>query len=283
MRARSLSYPRIICLLAILAVIAGCEPEALVKKKVPQGLQEALTFSASKGKKRKAEPSKREQVTLRIVSPANKGVYPLRRTVLFKAKIHSGGQRIKQKDLIWSVPSGNAKKKKIIGRGRSFRKKLSLGRHRVTLTLSLSKERKVVARSHFRVSAGLIGKVLAGGRGLADTDIVVTETKGSGAAKRYKTAHDGTFFFEIPSGDVRKITPSKKGFSFSPPYLMVQGPSPKGEVVFRGTAAKIWDIRLTDARENGETLRNVCPGQEAYVRAAVESKTPVKDLKAFLV
>lgn len=283
MRALSSQYPIMILLIAILAVIGGCDPEALVKKKVPQPLQQTLTFSSSEGKKRAVEAKKPEEVTLRIASPANKEVYPLSRPVLFQARIQARGRRIKEKDLVWKLRSGKAKKEKTIGRGRSFRKELPLGMHQVTLTMSLSEERKLVAKSHFRVAAGVVGKVLADGRGLAGTDIVVTGTEEKGAVKRYKTGPDGTFFLEIPSGGVHKITPFKKEFSFSPPYMMVQGPSRAGEVVFRAARAQISDIRLTDAREKGKTLRDVCPGQEAYVRAVIRSKDPVTDLKAFLV
>ena len=63
-----------------LSILAGCDPEALIKNKVPEPLRNALTFGKPSPGTQGRQPA---ATTAEIVMPRENGVYPVGKEMVF--------------------------------------------------------------------------------------------------------------------------------------------------------------------------------------------------------
>jgi tetratricopeptide (TPR) repeat protein len=274
---------RLFCLLGLIVAVAGCDPESLVRQKVPEPIQELLTFSDGARKTKGRRPGKAVQVELKVTSPAPNSAHPAGKPIAFRASVRVDGEDVKNPDVAWSLFQGQGKPLKPIGRGLTLNLPFDAGSHRVDVAVSMPENVKATTSVSFRVFMSLSGKVIHNGQGLSDVDLTLTESKGEPVVARAKSAKDGTFAIEMPPQGWFKLAPSKSEFSFSPPYQMVQHVTPAVTPEFVGARAQIQQVRLTATDDSDENLQSVCPEQELRLKADIKSEAPVTNLQAALV
>jgi len=274
---------RLLFLMALLIACAGCDPEAIVRTKVPDPIKEFLTFSDSAGKAKRGGHGKTAQVELTVTSPANNSAHPAGRPITFRASALVEGQDLKTTDLTWALFEGQGKPLKPIGRGVTFNRPFDPGAYRVDVTISLPDNVKVTKSVNFRAFLSVSGKMIHNSRGLADVDLTLSDQKGGPVVSRAKSGPDGSFVIEIPAQGSFKLAPSKSEFSFSPPYQVVRHGEQPATPEFVGAKAQIQKVRLTATQESDDNLQSVCPEQEIRLKAEVRSEVPVTRVQAALV
>ena len=270
-----------VLIIASLSILVGCDPETVIRNKVPEPLQQALTFgppgAAQKGKAADA-------ATVEIVAPRNAGSYPVGKATVFEGRVKFAGEKPAQMpELVWTLfpeknPAGVP-----LGKGTLIRKQLDPGRYRVTLAMT-QEGNSVVKDVNFRVVYSMSGKVTAAdGSGLAGTDINLTDLEGSKVASKAQTGPNGVFTIEFPSEDQYRIVPEKKGFSFSPVSQAVKFSREPVELAFKGVKGEISGIRLTESEKTDEELRTICPHQEAWLKLNIKFERKLTRVEPFLV
>ena len=274
---------RHLCLIGILIASSGCDPEALVKRKVPEPIKNILTFSATADKGKPRAPGQPAQMVLDVASPGENTAHPAGRPITFQASARTNGQEVKNPDLTWALFEGQGKPVKPIGRGLSFNHQFDPGSYRVDLTLALPGNVRVTKSVSFRVFAGMSGKVTHNGQGFSGVDLTLTDQKGESVLATAKSATDGGFIIEVPPQGSFRLTPSKGEFNFSPPYRAFRHTERPATADFVGAKAQIQQVRLTPGVESDENLQIVCPEQQVRVKATIKSELPIVRLQVELV
>jgi len=286
-------YLGAICLVGSLAVVAGCDPEALIKKKVPEPLQSALTFSSTRDAKKAPAKAAEPEPQLAIIVPANNAFYPVGRPVRFQARVEPESLKVEDKRLTWQIfqmmPSPDPKKgptlgpPRPIGSGRNVSAEVGPGSYQVELTLAMGGKGNIVKKGNFRVDVSVSGRVVHNGQGLPETDFTLAEAQTQKTVAGGKSDKEGVFFVELPPTGNYRLTPSKPGFSFNPPYAYVARKPQPVKVDFQGAKARIEGIQLIPDETSDEKIEELCPEQMAFLKAAVASEAPVKDLTVVLI
>ncbi len=272
---------RMVLIVAGLSVLIGCDPETVVKSKVPEPLRKALTFGPA-GAAPKAKQS--EAASAEIASPKNGEAYPAGKEIVFRGSAKLATEDKTQKpELVWTLFPEKTPAGVPLGNGNSVRKQLDPGRYRVELAL-VQEGRKVAKNVNFRVVITMSGKVTAAdGSGLPGTDVDLTDLEGNKVVSTTQSGRDGTFTVEFPSEDQFRIVPRKKGFSFSPVSQVVKFSREPVQIVFKGVKGEISDIRLTESEKTDENVRNICPQQEAWLKLSIKFDQKIARVEPFLV
>ena len=272
---------RMVLIVAGLSVLIGCDPETVVKSKVPEPLRKALTFGPA-GAAAKAKQS--EAASVEITAPKNGEAYPAGKEIVFRGSAKLASEDKTQKpELVWTLFPEKTPAGVPLGNGNSVRKQLDPGRYRVELAL-VQEGRKVAKNVNFRVVISMSGKVTAAdGSGLPGTDIDLTDLEGNNVVSTTQSGRDGAFTVEFPSENQFRIAPRKKGFSFSPVSQVVKFSREPVQIVFKGVEGEISDIRLTESEKTDENVRNICPQQEAWLKLSIKFDNKITRVEPFLV
>lgn len=272
---------RMVLIVAVLSVLIGCDPETVVKSKVPEPLRKALTFGPA-GAAAKAKQS--EAASVEITAPKNGEAYPAGKEIVFRGSAKLASEDKTQKpELVWTLFPEKTPAGVPLGNGNSVRKQLDPGRYRVELAL-VQEGRKVAKNVNFRVVISMSGKVTAAdGSGLPGTDIDLTDLEGNNVVSTTQSGRDGAFTVEFPSENQFRIAPRKKGFSFSPVSQVVKFSREPVQIVFKGVEGEISDIRLTESEKTDENVRNICPQQEAWLKLSIKFDNKIARVEPFLV
>ena len=272
---------RMVLIVAGLSVLIGCDPETVVKSKVPEPLRKALTFGPA-GAAAKAKQS--EAASVEITAPKNGEAYPAGKEIVFRGSAKLASEDKTQKpELVWTLFPEKTPAGVPLGNGNSVRKQLDPGRYRVELAL-VQEGRKVAKNVNFRVVISMSGKVTAAdGSGLPGTDIDLTDLEGNNVVSTTQSGRDGAFTVEFPSENQFRIAPRKKGFSFSPVSQVVKFSREPVQIVFKGVEGEISDIRLTESEKTDENVRNICPQQEAWLKLSIKFDNKIARVEPFLV
>ena len=281
----SLRYLMATGLMAILLIVNGCDPQDVIKQKVPEPLKEAM--SDGKDAPRSGEGGSgesQEKVSIEIVTPKRNSVYPAGEKISFEAKTTiPEAKDVKKATVVWMLYRDTAKKGVQIGRGDLIKKTLEAGKYRVSATL-LIRDRKTVKTSTFRVANTVAGKITADdGVPLAGTKVVISEMGGDEPKHTARSGKDGTFSVEIPEEGYYRLMPKKEGYSFLPYSRIVKYTNPPVRQSFKGTKAQITDITFTEDAEGEASLDSVCPLQQSYLSFAVKSDVKPKSVRVYLV
>jgi tetratricopeptide (TPR) repeat protein len=272
---------RMVLIVAGLSVLIGCDPETVVKSKVPEPLRKALTFGPA-GAAAKAKQS--EAASVEITAPKNGEAYSAGKEIVFRGSAKLASEDKTQKpELVWTLFPEKTPAGVPLGNGNSVRKQLDPGRYRVELAL-VQEGRKVAKNVNFRVVISMSGKVTAAdGSGLPGTDIDLTDLEGNKVVSTTQSGRDGAFTVEFPSENQFRIAPRKKGFSFSPVSQVVKFSREPVQIVFKGVEGEISDIRLTESEKTDESVRNICPQQEAWLKLTIKFDNKIARVEPFLV
>ncbi len=263
-------------LVAVLVFATGCDPETMVRNKVPGWLQSLLGAQPRKAGATTAKGP--TGPSLKILGPTNNEVFPVGKRVAFRAEGKlEGGQPAVPKDLVWKV------KGQKIGNGPSVSKQFPAGKYQADLTMVLPGQKTISQKVSFRVANLLTGTILFDGKGLAGTKVVLESAESVEVAAESLTKKDGTFALEIPAKGAFRVVPRKKGFSFNPPSLDVRHTKEAQPVKFTAAKGGITDIKLTATEDSETPLAHICPEQVAYLKANISSEAPVTKLQVIMI
>jgi tetratricopeptide (TPR) repeat protein len=213
--------------------------------------------------------------------------------VHFQARVEPESLKVDDKRLSWRIfqmtPSPDPKKgptagpPRPIGSGRNVSAEVGPGSYQVELSLAMGEKGNIVKKGNFRVDVSVSGRVVHNGQGLPETDFTLAEVQTQKKVAEGRSDREGAFFVELPPTGNYRLTPSKPGFSFNPPYaFVVRKPQPV-KVDFQGAKARIEGIRLIPDETSDEEIEELCPDQIAFFKAAVESEARVRDLTVLLI
>jgi tetratricopeptide (TPR) repeat protein len=272
---------RMVLIAAGLSILIGCDPETVVKSKVPEPLQKALTFGPAGAAPKGKQP---EAASVEIAAPKNGESYPAGKEIVFRGSAKLASEDKTQKpELVWTLFPETTPAGVPLGKGSSVRKQLDPGRYRVELAL-VQEGRKVAKNVNFRIVISMSGKVTtADGSGLPETEIDLTDLDGNHVVSTTQSGNDGAFTVEFPSEDQFRIVPRKKGFSFTPVSQVVKFSREPVQLVFKGVKGEISDIRLTESEKAEENLGNICPQQEAWLKLSIKFDHKIARVEPSLV
>ncbi len=137
---------RMVLIVAGLSILIACDPETVIKSKVPQPLQKALTF----GPQGTGPKSKQIQTaTVEIVAPKSGAAYPAGKEIIFQGKVKMAAESKQEKpELVWTLfpeknPTGVP-----LGKGNSVKKQLHTGNYRAELAM-VQEGRKISKNVNF--------------------------------------------------------------------------------------------------------------------------------------
>jgi tetratricopeptide (TPR) repeat protein len=269
-------------LVLTLVCVTGCDPETLVREKVPAPLKNALTFvdtpASGKGSKKAGAAA-----SLRIVSPKKNAALPVDAPILFRAEAKlPDGTKPGRSAVVWQVTKRGLKPQEI-GRGLTVKHKLDPGDYALKVTFVTGQKKDLVHKSKFRIVFSVSGTVTSSGQGVPGAQLVLTTLDGKKQIAKTKTGKDGAYFIEIPPGERYRLTPSKKGFSFSPLQQIFSFDGKSVHVDFVTAEAALENIRLTASADSEKPLLSICPKQEVYLKLAIKSETVADRIEASLV
>ncbi|AFM23211.1 tetratricopeptide repeat protein [Desulfomonile tiedjei] len=260
----------------VMACLTGCDPEALVKRKVPEPIQDLLTLGSAASLKTPLTPE-----AIQIVSPKKDTVYPSHQPTTFQVNLKAPGDKPFEDPIItWTLfPEGKGQQP--LGNGLSLKKKLEPGKYRVEVTLAV-KDQKVSQTINFRQAMMMRGKtVLANGKPVAGVELELKDLDENLISKT-QSGDNGTFIVEIPSDNPFRLSPSKKKFSFNPLSKVIKY-NPEEQIDFTGFEVEISDVLLVASVDATEPALSICPYQELYLKYKLQSDTPPKKIEAQLI
>jgi tetratricopeptide (TPR) repeat protein len=266
-----------IALTMMFAFLAGCDPEALIKQKVPEPVQSVLTFGNS-------SPKNKVPLTvsvLEVVSPKKDGVLPTNEDTLFKVNLKPPGDKpFENPDVNWTLFTEGTDQVQL-GQGLSVKRKLAPGKYRVQVTLTV-KDQKVSQTLSFRQALMLSGKVVTTeGSPLPGVELDLWDLNDQLVAKT-QSGNDGKFSLEFPSESAFRLMPSKKEYSFLPIELVVKY-APEAKLDFTAIKAEISDIYLADSEQSTTPVKYFCPHQEIFLKLKIKSESRPRRIEAQLV
>ncbi|MBM4327774.1 MAG: hypothetical protein FJ118_11495 [Deltaproteobacteria bacterium] len=266
----------------IVCATTACDPEALVKEKVPKPIQEFLTFSEPAPGKKPGAPAPPAGV-VKILSPTAKGRHISGKPILFQAEAQlRDGKPVEGKALVWKVFKEKEQQGKVIGTGTRLEAKIDRGAYRVEAQMALPGGGNVVAKDTFRVAQALEGKVDYGGAGLAGVELILRSPDGAQELSKVMTDKYGGFVIEIPHDGPFLLAPRHEEMSFNPVSKEARASTKPQELVFQASRARILELLLTSSSGSKEPLQRICPGQEAYLKLGFTSENPIMRMEARL-
>jgi tetratricopeptide (TPR) repeat protein len=141
----------------------------------------------------------------------------------------------------------------------------------------------MVKRVNIRVAMSISGKVVSGGKGVPDAQLILTDITGEKELGKTKSDAKGEFSLEFPQNIVSRLVVRKPGYCFSPLHRVFDFQGKSERVVFKGAKATIQDIMLTSSADSNEPLKNLCPGDQAYFKAGYKTNKRVMRVETSLV
>ena len=273
-------FVQVSLILAGVLILAGCDPETLIKDKVPKPIQSLLTF----GSPAKGKGSKAMAATLNLIAPRTNQLFSVDQEVEFQADVRTDEPKKQENpQFTWMLFKEPDEKGLKAATAKSFKKKLEPGNYRVEVTAAYG-EQKLVKKSNFRVAFTAPGQVtVPDGAGLAGVEIVLTELNSDKVVFRTQTDPKGGFTAEsLAEGDF-VITPRKKEYSFSPIYKTAKLGRQSSALEFKAVKAEVDRLRLTDRAQADESLESLCPGQDAYLKLDLKAEDKPSRADVFLV
>jgi len=273
-------FLRISAVLVIFCLVAGCDPEEIIRNKVPLFLQELLTFGSSPAGKKVGIPL---DSLFKIKSPKPNEVIPVDKETVFQAELKIEDDKGPKPELIWTIfrekqPSGEE-----IGRGPSLRKKLPRGKYRAELAL-IRNEQRAIHKVNFSVGYVVSGKVLTEeGASVPQVELKLTDPVSHQLVGDVRVRNDGTFSVELPSEADFKLTPFKKGYTFTPLYQMVKHGKEQAAIQFTAQKGEISDIHLKEGKDAETNLDSICPSQALFVKFQTDLENKPSLFEVFLV
>jgi tetratricopeptide (TPR) repeat protein len=273
-----------ICLIGCLLILAGCDPQELIEQRVPKPVQEAL--GGTGGEKPGGKPGLPAKAVVDIVSPPNGALVSVDQDVVFQARVKvlnvKKGKPPLKPELVWKLYSAADKKGAVIGNSETAHKKLTPGDYKVDLSITTG-EGTSVKKVSFKVAHTMGGRITGmDGKGLPDTEILVTGGDGVKEFSKERTNKDGSFTIAVPEKGKFRVTPKRQGFSFIPLHNTLSFSKPAPVIAFQGVKAEIKSIRLLDADGQRE-LDSVCPLRQVCVSYQMESEVKPEYSEALLV
>lgn len=276
MRLRSY---RTVCIASALAIVAGCDPGALVKSKVPEPIKNLLTIEGLG----RPDPNK-PVATIDVVQPKPNSVHGSQDQVTFQANVDTGKFKFPTPPVIsWQLTSLKDKKQKALGNGANVSKKLEAGQYEAEITVEAI-GRKASKKVAFRVTLQMPGKVVnPEGKGVPGVEMVVTDRDGGNVLSRVQTDNRGQFRIEVPAGGKFTVKPRKAGLAFFPVSQAMTYNAKAPAMVFRAIEAEIRNVKLVDSADQATPASTLCPGEQALLSFEVAAKTPPKSFEVTLV
>ncbi|MBI5248673.1 MAG: hypothetical protein HY912_04195 [Desulfomonile tiedjei] len=261
----------------LLLSLAGCDPEALIKSKVPEPVQSALTLGGSPSKSKiQLNPS-----VIEIVSPKKGAVYATNEETTFEVRLKPPGEKpLENPEVSWTLfPEG--KNQVQLGGGPKVKRKLDPGKYRAEATLTV-KDQKVSQSITFREGLMLTGKVVTTeGVPLPGVDLELWDSNEQVVSK-VQSANDGKFAVEFPSEGPFRLTASRKEYSFLPLEMAVRY-APDTKLEFIGNKAEISEIVVTESEESTTPVLHLCPNQEIFLKLKIKSDSKPRKIEAQLL
>jgi tetratricopeptide (TPR) repeat protein len=265
-------------------LVIGCNPEELIKQKVPEPIQKMLKLPSLEKFGSKAQ--QREQIALRIQKPNNNDILNPKKPVKFVAKVElPKGMPVPKQNIAWVLFKKGSKRPKRLGTGLQASTNLDPGSYQVKVTMNLPEPLNVnkTDSAQFDVAFTVDGRVVHSGLGIQGVELTLTEIQGDKEVSRAKTGKDGKFRIAIPEKGKFKLSAKKAGYSFSPLYKIVQYGGKSDSMPFRAAKAEIRDIRLFPDKDSKETVKIFCPQKEFYLKLKLESETEITSMRAELI
>jgi tetratricopeptide (TPR) repeat protein len=272
---------RMVLIVAGLSILIACDPETVIKSKVPEPLRKALTFGPQgTGPKAKRPGSAKVE----IVAPKNGRAYPAGNQIVFQGRANMAVQEKQEKpELVWTLFLEKNPTAIPLGKGNTVRKQLDPGSYRAELAM-VQAGRKISKKVTFRVVRSISGKVVGvDGTGLPGTELELTDFEGDKVVFTTQSGKNGTFSVEFPSEDKFRLIPRKKGYSFSPVSQIVKFDQKPVRLVFKAGKGEVSDIRLTESEKTEENVRNICPQQEAWLKLSMKFEHKITRVEPLLV
>jgi hypothetical protein len=278
--------------------LIACDPEEIARRKTPAPIKSALTFTeapkeGSEGKRKGRRLAKPE---LEIISPSQAGVYPVGRQMVFEAKASNReGMPPRGKELVWTAVNLETKQKMVVGNGIKVVKELAPGPYQVSATMLYDKMRvkeggrqkvkykHMVKRVNFRIAMSISGRVISGGKGVKDAELILSDVTGEKILGQTKSDSKGQFSLEFPQNIVCRLVVRKPGYSFSPLHKVFEFQGDSETVVFKGAKATIKEIMLTRSPDSDKPVKDACPGEEVYFKAGYETDKRVRRVEVSLI
>ncbi len=276
------SVVRLLCALALLGAMSACDPESLVKRKVPEPVKSALTFT-EQGPAGGGAPA--IAGSLRITSPEKNQLFAINSRVAFQADLKiQGSNAVSAKDVTWTLVNRSTPKKSVpLGRGPKVSRRVEQGSFLVQASLTLPNNRKLTDKVTFSVAPALQGYVVYNNAGLAGAKLTLMDPREGKEIAEAKSGPTGSFAIEIPAEGSFVLKPQKAGFSFAPISQVVQYGDDPNDVVFGAAKGELKNIRLTADAQDDQPLGSVCPNDEVFLKLEIVSEDPVTGLDAELV
>lgn len=272
------TFKKIVLISATLFVLGGCDPEALIKSKVPPPIKDLLTSRQQVI----AKKALTLEASVKIKSPKPDQVFPADRNVAFQAELNKENDSDPQPELAWKVVAENQDRGQEVGQGLSATKRFKPGNYRAELHAALG-EKKVVKKVAFRVSFILSGKITAkDGAGIAQADVELLDPNDRKLVSATKSRGDGTFSLELPSDGEYLVVVRKPGFLFTPLSTEIKS-AKDGPVQFSGQKGEVSDIRITETETSEDNLKTMCPSDGVFLKANIQLAEKPVSLEVFLV
>lgn len=265
-------------------LVTGCNPEELVKKKVPEPIQKMLTLPSLE--KFGSRGQQREQIVLEIQKPNNNAILNPKKPVKFVAKVGlPKGMPVPNQNISWELFEDGKSRPKRLGTGIEASKRLDPGSYRIKLTMNLPEPLKVnkTASIQFKVAYTYDGSVVHGGSGVQGVELTLIGLQDDKQLSQTKTDREGNYRIAIPETGKYKLSPKKAGYSFSPVYKIVEYSGKPDQEPFGAAKAEIHDIRISQASDSDEPLTTFCPEQEFYLKLKLQSENEITSLRAELI
>jgi tetratricopeptide (TPR) repeat protein len=270
-------FVQVSLILASLLVLVGCDPETLIKDKVPKPIQSLLTFGS---------PAKSKAIvaTLQLTAPSTNQLFAVGQEIAFQAEFRTGETKEQAApQFTWMLFKEPDPKGLKAATAPSFKKKLEPGNYRVEVTATQGQQ-KLVKKSNFRVAYTAPGQVtVSDGAGLPGVKIVLTELNSDKVVFRTQTDAKGMFNAEVLAEGDFVVIPRKKEYSFSPIYKTAKLGRESSALDFKAVKAEVDKLRLTDQEQSDESLESLCPGQDAYLKLDLKAEDKPTRVDVFLV
>lgn len=261
----------------LICCLGGCDPEALVKTKVPKPIQEALTLEET--------AQNREiplEAAIQIRSPKPNQLIQLGLDVVFSAQVNLPPDSSNKPELAWMLKK-DKKAAAVIGKGATVKKKLEQGQYTAEL-IATQGDKRVSKKVDFKVGLLRPGFVKdRAGKGMEG--VTVTLHAGGRHAivtgSTAQTKKNGSFQIEYPSDSDYRISASKPGYSFSP--LSAREKWSTTPISFTGYKGEISNIVLTDKPDSQSSATRICPLQTYFLKLKIDIESKPKQLNVFLV
>jgi tetratricopeptide (TPR) repeat protein len=257
--------------------VVGCEPQEIVKDKVPTPIQDLLRFGPVPLKKDDRIAIKN---SIKIVSPLPNTVFPVGKDSKFQVEMIWPDERVQKPEPTWTLKkeSGNPEP---LGKGNTVQKKLPAGKYKAEVSVTLG-DQKVSRDVAFQVMYQVQGRIAVDNVGLQSVELDVFDQT-EGIVSRAKTGKDGRFTIDTPSEDTFKVVPKLQGYTFAPHEMDVYFAADTKPIEFKAVKGELKEIAILANVDSDESITTFCPSQEAFLRFVAETQFPIDSVTAYLI